>query len=227
MKFIYHLEFPQNDAGTDYITSDIHGNYTLLMDHLERLGFNFTTDRLFSVGDIIDRGQESEKCLDLLREPWFKPVLGNHEMMLASLLDNSSNIDQIRQSGGGWIDKYLDSPSTIRRWTELIKLRMPVAITIKTNFGTVGITHAQALVDWEEVRKGGFDIIPILTSRSQITNPTNDFVKNITFTIHGHTNVIKPTLISNRFWIDTIENTSQLCIMTLEQLENELNNAKR
>lgn len=49
---------------------------------LYEVGFNQTTDRLFSVGDLIDRGLDSLKYVQLLAEPLFYAVKGNHEILM-------------------------------------------------------------------------------------------------------------------------------------------------
>ena len=43
------------------------------------MGFDPVGDRLFSVGDLIDRGPESEESLAWTGNPWFYAVQGNHE----------------------------------------------------------------------------------------------------------------------------------------------------
>jgi serine/threonine protein phosphatase 1 len=79
MKFIKRL--PRNMKGKDYIVGDLHGCYDELIGALTKIGFNYDVDRLFSVGDLIDRGPKNAECLGLLREKWFHAVRGNHEMM--------------------------------------------------------------------------------------------------------------------------------------------------
>lgn len=79
---IQHL--PANDHGRDFVVGDLHGCLTPLMGALRLLDFDTEHDRLFSVGDLVDRGPDSPGCLGLLREPWFHAVRGNHEeLMLA------------------------------------------------------------------------------------------------------------------------------------------------
>lgn len=58
--------FQENKVGTDYVVGDIHGCFTKLAEALDEVGFNFTKDRLFSTGDLVDRGPESEECLEWL-----------------------------------------------------------------------------------------------------------------------------------------------------------------
>lgn len=77
-----HQRFPTNPSGRDFVVGDLHGCLDLLQAQLERVGFDTGCGRLFSVGDLVDRGPDSMGCLRLLREPWFHAVRGNHEDML-------------------------------------------------------------------------------------------------------------------------------------------------
>ena len=78
----FHQHLPANTVGRDFIVGDLHGCLDLLHAELARLQFEPAKDRLFSVGDLADRGPDSMGCLRLLREPWFHAVRGNHEDML-------------------------------------------------------------------------------------------------------------------------------------------------
>jgi len=75
-------KLPSNTRGTDYVIGDLHGCFSLLERLLDEVRFDKSRDRLFSVGDLIDRGPESLRCLQLLAEPWFYAVQGNHENMM-------------------------------------------------------------------------------------------------------------------------------------------------
>lgn len=66
-----------NSLGRDFIVDDLHGCLDLLDIELDRVGFDPAVDRLFSVGDLIDRGPDSMGCLRLLNKPWFFAVRGN------------------------------------------------------------------------------------------------------------------------------------------------------
>jgi len=73
---------PANTKGRDLIIGDLHGHRTVLDNLLLASSFDYSKDRLFFVGDLTDRGPENLESLDLLREPWFFPVLGNHDFNL-------------------------------------------------------------------------------------------------------------------------------------------------
>lgn len=70
-----------NIRGRDLAVGDIHGHFQRLQQCLDAVGFDPAVDRLFSVGDLVDRGPHSEAALDWLAQPWFHAVQGNHEAL--------------------------------------------------------------------------------------------------------------------------------------------------
>ena len=69
------------DLASIYIVGDLHGSYSLLMQELKNLNFDFHNDLLICTGDLIDRGTENLECIALLEQSWFLTVRGNHEEM--------------------------------------------------------------------------------------------------------------------------------------------------
>lgn len=96
-----------NDKGRDFVVGDIHGAWVALCRGLEDVSFDTSKDRLFSVGDLVDRGPHSFQTLSLLKESWFFPVLGNHEAMLLTWLDarvsDYHSGPDFLKNGGEWI----------------------------------------------------------------------------------------------------------------------------
>lgn len=90
------LQLPANTGGTDFVVGDLHGCRHLLEARLAELGFCAETDRVLSVGDLVDRGPDSWGTLQLIEEPWFYFVLGNHEEMLLDLLDATEGQVRLR-----------------------------------------------------------------------------------------------------------------------------------
>lgn len=82
------MTMPANTSGTDFVVGDLHGCFQLLDALLIQVRFDPARDRLFSVGDLIDRGPDSLACLQLLQEPWFFAVAGNHEAMLGDFFED-------------------------------------------------------------------------------------------------------------------------------------------
>ena len=87
-----------------WVVSDIHGCYQWLMDELKRRHFNPYEDLLISVGDLIDRGPDSVKTLQLINEKWFRAVRGNHEQMAMDSLDNNDSA-LWAMNGGVWFTR--------------------------------------------------------------------------------------------------------------------------
>ena len=65
---------------------DIHGTYSKLTDVLNRCNFS-SSDTLYCVGDLCDRGKENLKTLQFLMSlKNFYPVIGNHDIWLSEYL---------------------------------------------------------------------------------------------------------------------------------------------
>ena len=85
------LRLPANKIGRDFVLGDLHGTTDLLRALMEHVAFDPDKDRLFSVGDLIDRGEDSPGGLTLLLEPWFHAVIGNHEDMMMDFIQNPND----------------------------------------------------------------------------------------------------------------------------------------
>ena len=83
-----------------YVVGDIHMKTEPLYKALEALSF----DTSVSVGDLIDRGPDAPECiLELLNQPWFYSVLGNHEdMFLKHLMFGGTDSQMFLHNGGDW-----------------------------------------------------------------------------------------------------------------------------
>ncbi|MHA1056011.1 protein-serine/threonine phosphatase [Enterobacter mori] len=122
-----------------WVVSDIHGCYQWLMDELQRRHFDPYADLLISVGDIIDRGPDSVKCLQLLHEKWFQAVRGNHEQMALDALE-SNDFALWAMNGGSWFSTLEDKTHAL---TLLEACRdLPHIIEITCANGLNVIAHA-------------------------------------------------------------------------------------
>ena len=76
------IRIGRNEAGRDFVAGDIHGCYRTLERALESVRFDSRRDRLFSVGDLINRGPASMEALAWLTDGRIHAaVRGNHEEM--------------------------------------------------------------------------------------------------------------------------------------------------
>lgn len=203
--------FPQNRYGRDFVVGDIHGCFSLLETLLEKVNFQALSDRIFSVGDLIDRGDESSRILQFIQQPWFHCIMGNHErMLLDSKTDPMTRRNWVQYNGGDWwefisITEQADIEHQISQ--------LPLVFEVATKLGRVGIVHAdvpeemswksfiQSLHDNRKTREH------VLWSRNRYHNLTHSgntsSIEGIDWVVCGHTPIEKPRLAANIHYIDT------------------------
>lgn len=189
MKIIQLLRhFPLNTEGRDFAVGDIHGYFHVLDKLLESVNFDKTKDRLFSVGDLVDRGPWSIRFSNYIFEPWFISVRGNHEQI--QLQRNHDNEYRVQNGGQWFVNEWIDSQNEIRA----LLGQLPVATEVVTRHGLIGFVHAnvpfndwklfkQSLVDWNErvVQFATWD-----RSRWRYKAPVSEPVENIHHVFVGH-----------------------------------------
>jgi len=211
MSFFPFRFFNKNQFGRDFVVGDIHGMFSLLESQLESLDFNPDVDRVFSVGDLIDRGPESYRVLEFLDKPWFHAIKGNHEMMLIEAKHKKTHYRSwIKNNGGEWWEDI--DPATQTEIRERLT-DLPVAFEVASNSGRVGIVHADVPVgqSWQEIVHSVYFDEEVrnymMWSRNrykyiELTGETS-FVEGIDLVVMGHTPIEKPLAISNLYYIDT------------------------
>ncbi len=132
--------FERNTAGRDFCVGDVHGCFDLLEALLAQAGFDKAVDRLFSVGDLVDRGPGSDLVQEWLSQPWFHAVRGNHEQMVVDTYKHGGDDWLHVANGGAWL---LGLPETEQRGYAELFDDLPLAIEVETAAGAVGIVHAE------------------------------------------------------------------------------------
>lgn len=137
------------DSDKVWLVGDIHGQFDLLMDQLAQRDFDPNKGHLLvSVGDLVDRGPKSLKTLQLIKQPWFHCVKGNHEQMLlkgvAAFENSGPSLDIVNWqafNGGDWYDPEHSCAASVDALLEDVR-NLPVAIEIETEKGRLGVVHA-------------------------------------------------------------------------------------
>lgn len=200
--------FPLNTVGRDFAVGDIHGHFTLLQEALAAIGFDPTRDRLFAVGDLVDRGPECEQALAWLGMPWFASVRGNHDDYLPR--HNSGQVGSWALNGGGWFAGLMDcEKAEFAIWFD----DLPIAIQVETPRGPVGLVHAECpyeswplLLERLETLEGGRlrDLRnACMWSRKRYDTRDQSMVEGVRAVVVGHTPLDKPEKLGNVIHIDT------------------------
>jgi serine/threonine protein phosphatase 1 len=216
-----HIHYEANKVGKDYIVGDLHGCIDDLMCALELIKFNFVNDRLFSVGDLIDRGPHSIKTARLMYEPWMHPVRGNHEQLMIDTMLNDPHSGSAGiwfNNGGVWrFDHQDDELRSLARDA----LALPLVISVGDGLERFNIVHAElthrelidgymqpVLITDESIDNWVFDEhdeLAMLWGRQLIRSGTRRQFHDVSLspTYAGHTIVIQPTMAENHIYIDT------------------------
>ena len=207
-------KFPRNTAGRDFAVGDIHGHFTRLQRALDAIGFDPAADRLFSVGDLVDRGPESWQVLEWLAKPWFHPVRGNHEQMLIMSAKQELDGELYLQNGGAW---FLGLPSSEKQELAAQLGELPLMIEVDTAAGPVGIVHANCHPrGWtvtQEIMTPGLhsqhfrevmmEHLQWDRSRMSGDDSMKGDVHDLRALVVGHTPVRAPAVVGNVWHIDT------------------------
>lgn len=202
--------YDANETGRDFVVGDIHGYYTILMKALEDIDFDFENDRLFSCGDLVDRGPENHRVLKLTQEPWFIPVRGNHEdMLFEGMLMYNTYSWQWEKNTGRWARRegYKEwgmQMTELKALVRKLKEEIPLAIQINHKNGKrYGIVHAAVPdMDWERVlTRPDFAV----WDRQILYHGMIAPVDNIDYVFHGHSYIGTegPRRIANRIYLDS------------------------
>ena len=200
--------FETNRLGRDFVVGDIHGMFPHLRVLLAEAGFSADRDRLFSVGDLIDRGPESAQALEWLGRPWFHACRGNHEQFAIDSLDHEELDLWVNCNGGQW---WLALAAVEQERFRRVFRRMPLALEIETRTGMVGVIHADVppLVGWDEfmarLRSGSSEaVLYAIWSRRRVGEPGAGMpIRGVDRVYCGHTPTRGTLQRGNFHYIDT------------------------
>lgn len=186
-----------------FVIGDLDADYNKFLQAIHSVSFDPHADVLISLGDVIDRGNDSLKLLDTFSKLGVYMVLGNHEhMMLEALAKDQQAYDLWIKNGGLW-HKHSDKNSLLNACNKLISC--PLSILLNYQGEKIGLSHTLATCwDWQQPMKVNAQLISDLLWDRQITQ-SKKLVQNlgVLFSIHGHNATAKPYWIENTYHIDT------------------------
>lgn len=144
------LKIPANHRGRDFIIGDVHG-YSVPLDRLlQKAKVRPDHDRVFFVGDVVDRGPDSLGLLERVRQnsSWMVSIRGNHE---EDLIHSELNVFGWADSDQKWFWNL--NPSAQRKVREQLS-SWPVLLELALADGRhAGLVHAEVPpgIRWTEL----------------------------------------------------------------------------
>ena len=209
----------ENHAGRDFVVGDVHGEFATLECLLATVGFTPGRDRLFALGDLVDRGPQSAEALNWMESGRIMlSVRGNHEQMLLERIEAAEDDPEacgLRMHP--WFVRDIEHASWAR-WKAMIRA-MPIAATVRTRVGSVGLVHATPTArHWEtmfaKIAAGDTDTMwNAINSTARARNdvrraehegvPAEGQIDGVRAVLTGHTIVADVTVTGNVWHIDT------------------------
>ncbi|ENK4578463.1 TPA: metallophosphoesterase [Yersinia enterocolitica] len=199
----------QKINGADYrrifVVGDIHGCLNKLNEKLLSVDFDESKDLLISVGDLIDRGSQNVECLDLITQPWFRAVRGNHEQMAIDALNGSGDVNNWLANGGMWFFCLDYDQEVLARALIAMAEKLPLVIEVDTDSGKYVIAHADYPSDSYHFGKPVSEQ-HVIWNRERVSNAMDGEGEEIAGAkqfIFGHTPMNKASQFKNQLYIDT------------------------
>ena len=207
-------------GGRDFVVGDVHGEFPALEALLARVGFAPKCDRLFALGDLVDRGPRSVDAL-----AWMKcgrialSVRGNHEQMLLRRIEMAETNPERRWTWTmhPWFARDVERADW-GRWKDVLRA-MPIAATVRTRAGAVGLVHATPTArHWDtmlaQLAAGDTDTMWLaISSTARARNdarraeyegvPANGRIDGVRAVLTGHTSLAEVAQTGKVWHIDT------------------------
>ncbi|MEG5042810.1 metallophosphoesterase family protein [Microcoleus sp. B3-A4] len=185
------------------VIGDVHGHYDGLMTLLEALAPS-SNDRVYFLGDLIDRGPKSAQVLDFVQQSPYQTLLGNHEQLMLEALSGTPMDMRAWQSwlysgGDATVASYRDTGMMPYKHLEWLR-----SLPTHRDLGDIWLVHAgvdphlsieeQSIEQLCWIRREFHTMSkPYFPNKLIITGHT------ITFTFHG----VRPgELVRGEGWLD-------------------------
>lgn len=210
------LTMSRNQRGRDLAVGDIHGCFTVTDQALAAAQFQPDQgDRLFSVGDLVDRGPESIRSYEFIHRQGVYAGRGNHEDVILALLGSDKSFHNFNP-----LELALLRKSPAMAWHKELNDQereqiiaafesLPLLIEVETDIGMVGFVHGNVPIGmrWDQLKEAvqddDFNVINnMLYGRERILENYCGGVEGIDRVFLGHTARDTIVKLGNCFYID-------------------------
>ena len=243
MKIYYKIK-----AGNEtrvFFVGDVHGEYSSLINKLEKVNFDKKKDLLVFVGDLVDRGKEIKQVLDLFLEyECFVGVIGNHDNYMFNAFKDDIWIKDERNGSHQTVGQL--GWKNLKKYNKKMLSKMSLILEIEQNGKKFGVIHAGVPFDnnkpqeWHKIIKkakrnksyrmnlmwdrsvlAAFkpELMPSKRINGDLMPPQ---VKGVDYLIHGHTTLPVAENFDQRYYIDTFSKKEDLTFLFYNVKENRM-----
>jgi serine/threonine protein phosphatase 1 len=160
-----------------YCIGDVHGRYEALRQLLTETPFNLDTDRLITLGDLVDGGRKTRQCIDLLLTVLNRiDIRGNHDYpWFYDWITKGIEVPVWTHQGGlATMESYdFDWKSVPRAHKKLIENMLPYFVDEKNNLYVHGGFNPRAPIENQKPEFLTWDRTLIKYARSHIIKKYN------------------------------------------------------
>lgn len=137
-------EIPLNKDRRHFVVGDIHGRYEAFLDLLDAIDYDQSTDMIYSVGDLIDRGPQSVEVVEFFKQPNTYAVRGNHEQMIVNPKE-WRDIWLYPPNGGPATLLSLEAYGYDEKWLRDFCIKLPIVLDVgeEGEEGAFRLIHAE------------------------------------------------------------------------------------
>jgi len=221
------------DGQRCFFIGDIHGHWQALENALQRVSFDSKKDVLVSVGDTIDRHEDSLKVATwMLEQDNVHVVCGNHEKYFLDYLHRPETgfYYTNQRTGGWWVEQHEEN--TLLKLAKQMQDKLSLAVTVQQNHKRVGVIHSAAPDDWYVIENNllsSEDWMDYIDNRAQFRQAKRAGmppISNIHGVVHGHVNSAFFSS-GNQYWIDTLNATGEFTLLEMENIIKPVSGSER
>ena len=189
-----------------WVIGDVHGEYEKLVTLLAKLPKNA---QICFVGDVVDKGKQSSKVIDLIIKNDYLCVLGNHEIMMSQCsYPQDKNHDMWLMCGGQeTLDSYEDGEISYEHYKWLTTLPYYYYFSFDGDSLPLVVSHSYIHNLWVDssyryTHKEAKDILWKKMDKEELFDSHQEH-KNQIFNIFGHTPLSRVKLSNYYAMVDT------------------------
>ena len=232
-KLHQHLDLDSDKR--HFVFGDIHGRYTTFQRLLDAISYDSTTDVIYSVGDMIDRGPDSVSVVKFFQNEHCHAILGNHEHM-AMCPSHWEDVWLFPPNGGPATLHSLEQHGYDLQWLTRHCASLPVCLDVgdESHPNAFRLLHAespfhlseQMLINYlSQLPRDEISESDLIWGRSDITQIFNTTMacksldtiaiaddRSARKVFCGHTPIENVVSAHNVYWIDTFASNLMTCI---------------